>query len=87
MEFPLAEPARDDGAMHTRRGLTAIRLARLETEVTVGDFAFKSPQVQFGGSGHDAILGWQWLTDFSLTYDVAHGRVRLDQPKRSTASR
>ena len=87
LEFPLAEPARDDGAMYTRRGLTAIRLARLETEVMVGDFTFKTPQVQFGGSGHDAILGWQWLADFSLTYDVSHGRVRLDQPKRSTASR
>ena len=48
LEFPLAEPARDDGAMYTRRGLTAIRLARVETEVTVGDFAFKAPQVQFG---------------------------------------
>jgi len=87
LEFPLVEKARDDGVVNTRRGLIPIRLAVLETEASVGSYIFKTPQVQFGGSSTDALLGWQWLSDFSLTYDVAHGRARLDQPRRASAVR
>jgi hypothetical protein len=85
LEFPLVEKARDDGSVNTRRGLIPIRLAVLETEASLGSFVFKTPQVQFGGSSTDALLGWQWLSDFALTYDVAHGRVRLDQPPRRSS--
>ena len=87
LEFPLAEPARDDGMMHTRRGQTFIKLARVEAEASLGGFIFKTPQVQFGGAGTDATLGWQWLSDFALTYDLTHGRAQLEQPRRLTSSR
>jgi len=87
LEFPLVEKARDDGVVNTRRAPIPIRLAQLETEASFGSWVFKTPQVQFGGSSTDATLGWQWLTDFSLTYDLAHRRVRLDQPRRASAVR
>ena len=87
LEFPLVEKARDDGVVNTRRAPIPIRLAQLETEASFGSWVFKTPQVQFGGSSTDATLGWQWLMDFSLTYDVAHRRVRLDQPRRASAVR
>ncbi|HEX5216617.1 MAG TPA: hypothetical protein VFV98_14245 [Vicinamibacterales bacterium] len=87
LEFPLVEKARDNGSVTTRRGLIPIRLATLETDASLGAFTFKAPQVQFGGSSTDAILGWQWLSDFTISYDVAHGRARLDQPPRRSSAR
>jgi hypothetical protein len=78
-EFKLADESRESGSLNARTGPIDVRQARLAADAIFGPFEFRTPLVLFGGPGEVATLGAQWLTDFSITYDVAHARARLDR--------
>jgi hypothetical protein len=80
-QLPLKEPPRDSGSIQTKDGAIAVREARLATNVLLGPFAFDTPLVHLGGTGEIATVGMQWLSRFSITYDVANGRARIERPR------
>jgi hypothetical protein len=80
-QLPLAGQPHDGGTVNTRAGAIPVREVSLTTDVVIGGFVFNAPLVQFGGSELVATLGSRWLTDFSITYDPANARVRLDRQR------
>lgn len=80
-QLPLAGQPHDGGTVNTRAGAVPVREVSLTTDVVIGGFVFNAPLVQFGGSEQVATLGSRWLTDFSITYDPANARVRLDRQR------
>jgi hypothetical protein len=78
-QLPLASTPRDMGSISTKEGLVAVTAASLTIDAVLGSFEFKSPEVLFAETGDGAIVGSQWLREFSVTYDVTHSRARLDR--------
>jgi hypothetical protein len=80
-DLTLAEKPRAVPSVNTRTGPVPVEEARLTMPGVIGGFAFDAPLVQFGGANDRALLGTAWLSSFTLTYDMSHGRVRLDRQR------
>ncbi len=78
-QLQLAGKLRDVGPITTKGGTVAASEASLMRDAVLASFVFKNPLVLFAGSSDVAIVGGQWLAGFSITYDVAHSRARLDR--------
>jgi hypothetical protein len=77
-QLPLSERPREYGTIQTREGSLTVREARLATTARLGSFEFKTPLVLLGGAAGIATVGSGWLSRFSITYDIARGRIRLE---------
>ncbi|MGH9172896.1 MAG: hypothetical protein ACRD1H_00995 [Vicinamibacterales bacterium] len=78
---------RDNGSIKTPEGIVRVREARLKTDVMLGPFELKTPLVLLAESGGTATVGSPWLARFSVTYDVANARVRLQRQAGSVTRR
>lgn len=74
----IGEP-RDAGTSRTRDGVLRVREGRLAHDVTIGPFALKTPTVLLADGATTATAGTSWLARYLVTYDLAHGRVRLER--------
>jgi hypothetical protein len=72
--------ARDVGVLRTRTGVRRVREARLSSTATLGPFELKTPVVLLTETAETARIGATWLGRYEVTYDVAHGRVRIERP-------
>lgn len=64
----------------TSNGVIHAKEARLGTNVMLGPFELKTPMVLLTDRGDTATVGMQWLTRFSITYDMANARARVERP-------
>lgn len=71
-------------SFNTRARTLRVKEARLATNLMLGPFELKAPQVLLADSGDTATIGAQWLGRFSVTYDLANARARLERPRPST---
>jgi hypothetical protein len=74
----VSEP-RDAGTARTPHGVLRVREARLAHDLLLGPFAVKSPTVLLTDDAASALAGTSWLSRYQVTYDLAHGRVRLER--------
>ncbi len=54
--------------------------------MTVADIEHQSRLVSFGNIGDTGIVGYGWLAQLSITYDVARGRARLTVGQTDSAA-
>jgi hypothetical protein len=69
-----------DGPIHAKE-------ARLGTNLMLGPFELKTPMVLLADRGETATVGMQWLTRFSITYDMANARARVERPHARSADK
>lgn len=75
----------DADLMGTERTLVAIfpfRVAKLPTNVELGDIGFDKPWVEINSEFRFANLGSQALKHFSITFDQDNDLVRFDGPRK-----
>jgi hypothetical protein len=65
--------------IQTRRTVVKVSEAKLATQLMLATYIFDAPRVMFGNVGDTAIVGTEWLRDFSITYDMTNHRARLDR--------
>jgi len=75
--LPILGNTSDPRRVATRGGLVSVREAQLSASVTVADVEHTLPLVLFGNVGDVGLVGYQWLSRLSVTYDTAHDRARL----------
>jgi hypothetical protein len=81
-QLPLVDRSVRVGTMNTPHGLFEVQEAQLAVSMRLGSFEFANPVIRFAESLQVATLGGQWLASFSVTYDLANGRSRLERPSR-----
>lgn len=74
---------REWGSFHTREGAVRVKEAKLATNLLLGPFEVRAPLVMVADSGEIAMVGTRWLGRFSITYDLANARVRLERLQSS----
>ena len=77
--LPLIGRALSVGAINTPHGVFQAQEAQLAGNVGLGGFELGSPVVRYAESLPMAIAGGQWLAGFSLVYDLANARARLER--------
>jgi len=75
--LPILGNTSDPRRVATRGGMVSVREAQLSASVTVADVEHALPLVLFGNVGDVGLVGYQWLSRLSVTYDRAHARARL----------
>ena len=70
---------KDWGALTTRAGTVKVKEEKLTTNLMLGPFEMKTPLVMLAENGEAAMVGTRWLGRFSITYDLANSRARLDR--------
>ncbi len=83
-ELPIDRANRDWGSVSTREGTLRVKEARLATNLMLGPFELKAPVVFLAEGGETATIGAQWLGRFSVTYDLANARARLERSRPPT---
>jgi hypothetical protein len=81
-EGQLAGEPRDQGLMKTKATAMRVREGRLVGEAVLGPFEVKTPLILLAETSDAAIVGTPWLARYAVTYDLAHGRVRLGRPSK-----
>jgi hypothetical protein len=69
------------GAINTPRGVLEVQEVQLAVSIRLGSFEFANPIVRFAEFLPIAMAGGQWLARFSVAYDLANGRARLERQR------
>ncbi len=81
-EGQLAGEPRDQGMMKTKETALRVREGRLLADPVLGPFEVKTPLILLADTIESATVGTPWLARYAVTYDLAHGRVRLGRPSK-----
>ncbi len=79
--LPLAGKRVEMGTVTTAKGRDIVREGEVNADASLGMFVLARPLVQFAESAQGCTIGGQRLIAFSITYDMANGRVRLARPR------
>jgi hypothetical protein len=74
------------GAINTPHGVLEVQEAQLGLNIRLGSFEILTPVVRFAQSLPTAMAGGHWLANFSIAYDGANGRARLERPGETRQS-